>query len=185
MKRFEIRTGGFSLILMLSIIIAVLFFSVTCETQILNGVQGRNIVIISGCVLLIALFISCFYYIWMNRITVFDDHIQFQYLIRGSYRNARGDILISNISCVYMGKENFVRKYLTESQKGNLNQFYRQFEHGLYSSVIRLGISYADVLVIILKNDHVVVINTKPFSQRGLQKLLREFEHFEIDVSMS
>ena len=169
---------------MLLVIIAVLSVSVAGETQILDGLRCGNIVTIGGCILQIAILSYSCYYILISKVTVYDDHIKFQYPIRGSYRTAQGNIFISNISCVYIGKENFVRKHLNERQKGSLNHFYKQFEHGLYSSAIRFGISYADVLVIILKDDNVVIVNTKPFSQKGLQKLLHELEHFEINVSM-
>ena len=184
MKRFVIKTGGFSLILMLFLIITTFFFFIACSAQILDGLQGGDIVIIGGCILLIVLLISCFYYILMNKIFFFDDHINFQYLIRGSSRSIQGNVFISNISCVYIGKEKFVRNHLTKNQEGSINKFYKQFEHGLYSSSMRLGISYADVLVIILKNDNAVIINTKPFSRKGLRKLFREFESLNIRVLM-
>ena len=77
MKRFELRTGGFSLIIMLLVIIAVLSVNIACEAQLLDGLRCGNIVIIGGCIWKIAILSYSCYYILMNKVTVYDDHIKF------------------------------------------------------------------------------------------------------------
>lgn len=173
------------MILMVLVIIAVLSVNIACETQIIDGLRCDNIIMIGGCILQFAILSYCCYYILISKVTVYDDYIKFQYPIRGSYRTVRGNILLSDISSVLIGDEKFLHQHLTESQVRNLNKFYKQFETGRYSSEIRFAVSHADEIVIALKSEKIMIINTKPFSRKGLHNLFCEMNNLNIHISMA
>lgn len=170
---------------MLLVIIAVLSVNIACEAQLFDGLRCGDIAMIGGCILQIAILSYSCYYILISKVTVYDDHIKFQYPIRGSYQTVQSNILLSDISSVLIGDEKFLHQHLTESQVRNLNKFYKQFKTGRYSSEIRFAVSHADEVVIALKSGEIMIINTKPFSRKGLHNLFCEMDNLNIHISMA
>jgi hypothetical protein len=186
MKKIVLRTSGFGLFLFLFLDLLFIFPLVYFRDQLFSF-QKASIGDIIGLLFMILFVAYITLYIFANKIRLTNECLIIRHLNYGLPKIITRHIDLHNVKSMYIGSKKFASGFLKDNKswKTESKKFYNQFISHRYpgaADVSRFASGFMDILVILMKDDKVTIVNTKPFSAAGFRKLIIELRKNDVDV---